>query len=559
MPRPNHGPGGNGSYEKAKDFKGAIKRLFKELNTYKTLIVIAFTLAILGSILSILAPNRLSDLTDEISNGLVINQDNMEALNKKASQNLTEEKLTEILPEILSPDMSETTIREIMTDNGISNKDKETFQTILSELEDGNQTETFQKLASLPDSILQKIFKDSKYEGQTITSEDKINLIKQSDDMSQINLSESLQNIFFEEVTIDGIKISPKDQYEYLKTLNSLDKDADESELYKTLDTLPKSVRAAIEPVMDMGKIKGITLLLVCMYLASAIFTYIQSICMTNVSNKFANNLRNQISVKINKLPLKYFDQHQVGDILSRVTNDVDMIAQSMNQSLASLVSSVTLFLGSIIMMFITNWLLALTAILSSLIGFIGMALILKKSQKYFLQRQTELGNLNDYIGNMNKINGGNSPKIKKAGKQTVDGNQAVAYCRIRYVGNGDFRRTERQRTVIEQIAKKAKSTNPITLTKIVNEVLPHIQTSFDSLEVLSLAKDVFRYKIVETQGFPFNTTGTKLSGIYYGIPTTLHSNVIEAHKFLFGTENYTPSDTVTNISNKIINYTGIQ
>ena len=69
MPRPNHGPGGNGSYEKAKDFKGAIKRLFKELNTYKTLIVIAFTLAILGSILSILAPNRLSDLTDEISNG----------------------------------------------------------------------------------------------------------------------------------------------------------------------------------------------------------------------------------------------------------------------------------------------------------------------------------------------------------------------------------------------------------------------------------------------------------------------------------------------------------
>jgi len=173
--------------------------------------------------------------------------------------------------------------------------------------------------------------------------------------------------------------------------------------------------------------------------------------------------------------------------------------------------------------------------------------------------QEAELGNLNDYIGNMNKINGGNSPKIKKAGKQTVDGNQAVAYCRIRYVGNGDFRRTERQRTVIEQIAKKAKSTNPITLTKIVNEVLPHIQTSFDSLEVLSLAKDVFRYKIVETQGFPFNTTGTKLSGIYYGIPTTLHSNVIEAHKFLFGTENYTPSDTVTNISNKIINYTGIQ
>ena len=398
MPRPNHGPGGNGSYEKAKDFKGAIKRLFSELDIYKTLIVIAFTLAILGSILSILAPNRLSDLTDEISKGLVINKDNMAALNKSASQNLNEDKLKEILPKILNPDMSENNIREIMKDSEISNKDKENFQNILSELESGAQTATFQKLSSLPDSILEKIFQDSKYDNQIIKGKDKINLIKHSDDISKIDLSENLQNILFDEITIDGIKISAQDQYEYIKTLSSLDKKSDESQLYKTLDTLPKSIKEAIEPVMDMGKIKAITLLLVCMYLASALFTYIQSICMTNVSNKFANNLRNQISVKINKLPLKYFDKNQVGDILSRVTNDVDMIAQSMNQSLASLVSSITLFLGSIIMMFVTNWILALTAIISSLIGFVGMALILKNSQKYFLQRQTELGHLNGHI-----------------------------------------------------------------------------------------------------------------------------------------------------------------
>ena len=398
MPRPNHGPGGNGSYEKAKDFKGAIKRLFSELDIYKTLIVIAFTLAILGSILSILAPNRLSDLTDEISKGLVINKDNMAALNKSASQNLNEDKLKEILPKILNPDMSENNIREIMKDSKISNKDKENFQNILSELEGGTQTATFQKLSSLPDSILEKIFKDSKYDNQMIKGKDKINLIKHSDDISKIDLSENIQNIFFDEITIDGIKISAQDQYEYIKTLSSLDKKSDESQLYKTLDTLPKSIKEAIEPVMDMGKIKGITLLLVCMYLTSALFTYIQSICMTNVSNKFANNLRNQISIKINKLPLKYFDKNQVGDILSRVTNDVDMIAQSMNQSLASLVSSITLFLGSIIMMFVTNWILALTAIISSLIGFVGMALILKNSQKYFLQRQTELGHLNGHI-----------------------------------------------------------------------------------------------------------------------------------------------------------------
>lgn len=393
MPRPGKGQ----TYEKARDFKGAIKRLFSELNTYKILIIVAFTLAILGSILSILAPNRLSDLTDEISAGLVVNQDNMEALNKKASENLSEEKLKELLPEILSPNISENNIRNIMSDKDISSEDKAKFQKVLTKFET-DQTEAFNELKTLPNSILEKIFTQTKYNGKTITTEDKLNLIKMSEDTKNINLSKNLQNIFFTEITIDGVKISPEDQYKYIKTISTLQKNANENEIYKKLDTLPKSVREVIEPIMNMDKIKSITLLLVCMYLASALFTYIQSICMTNVANKFANNLRGRISIKINKLPLKYFDKHQVGDILSRITNDVDMIAQSMNQSLASLVSSVTLFIGSIIMMFITNWILAVTAILSSLIGFIGMSVILKKSQKYFLQRQTELGNLNGHI-----------------------------------------------------------------------------------------------------------------------------------------------------------------
>ena len=393
MPRPGKGQ----TYEKARDFKGAIKRLFSELNTYKILIIVAFTLAILGSILSILAPNRLSDLTDEISAGLVVNQDNMEALNKKASENLSEEKLKELLPEILSPNISENNIRNIMSDKNISSEDKAKFQEVLTKFET-DQTEAFNELKTLPNSILEKIFTQTKYNGKTITTEDKLNLIKMSEDTKNINLSKNLQNIFFTEITIDGVKISPEDQYKYIKTISTLQKNANENEIYKKLDTLPKSVREVIEPIMNMDKIKSITLLLVCMYLASALFTYIQSICMTNVANKFANNLRGRISIKINKLPLKYFDKHQVGDILSRITNDVDMIAQSMNQSLASLVSSVTLFIGSIIMMFITNWILAVTAILSSLIGFIGMSVILKKSQKYFLQRQTELGNLNGHI-----------------------------------------------------------------------------------------------------------------------------------------------------------------
>ncbi len=391
MPKPGKEP----TFEKAKDFKGAIKRLFHELNTYKTLIIIAFTLAILGSILSILAPNRLSSLTDEISAGLVINQDNLQVLTKKTSENLSKEKLEEIMPKILSPDLSEKNIKNIMSNENISNEDKAKFQTILTKLKANDET-ALEELKNMPNTILESIFKDTTYEGIKVTTKDKIDIIKI--DKNNINLSENLINIFFKEITIDGIKISPNDQYKFIKTLNTLDKNANQNEIYKKLDTMPKSIKKAINPIMDMNKIKSITLLLVCMYLASALFTYIQSICMTDVANKFAYNLRNRISIKINNLPLKYFDKHQIGDILSRITNDVDMIAMSMNQSLASLVSSVTLFLGSILMMFITNWLLAITAILSSLIGFIGMAFILKNSQKYFMQRQTELGNLNGHI-----------------------------------------------------------------------------------------------------------------------------------------------------------------
>ena len=130
---------------------------------------------------------------------------------------------------------------------------------------------------------------------------------------------------------------------------------------------------------MDMTAIKKIVIFLASLYICSALLTFIEGLCMTDVANKFARNLRSRISKKINKLPLKYFDKHQTGDLLSRVTNDVDTIAQTMNNSLSSLVSAVALFIGTIIMMFITNGIMAITAIISSLLGFVGMMLIKSK------------------------------------------------------------------------------------------------------------------------------------------------------------------------------------
>ena len=134
---------------------------------------------------------------------------------------------------------------------------------------------------------------------------------------------------------------------------------------------------------MNIDKIKNIAILLICIYLISAIFEYFEAILMTDVSNNFARKLRGNISSKINKLPLKYFDKHVIGDILSRVTNDGDTIAQ---------------FVGTIIMMFVTNSVMAITAILASLFGFVFMSLVLSKSQKYFVAKQNELGALNGHI-----------------------------------------------------------------------------------------------------------------------------------------------------------------
>ena len=278
---------------KPKNLKKSLSRLVKELNKYKILIIISLLLAVVGSILSIITPNKLSKLTDEITNGLIINKDNFKTLNEQIYFNYTNNNLKEI--------------------------------------------------------------------------------------------------------EIDNIKISINDQLEYLNIAKDIKQD-DISDLYKKLDLMPETIKEIVKPKMNLDKIKVISIFLAIIYILSALFTYIESISMTVVANKFAKSLREKISIKINKLPLKYFDKNKIGDVLSRVTNDVDTVSQTLNNSLASFVSALTLFIGTIIMMFVTNSLMAITAIISSLFGFIFMFIVLSKSQKYFNERQKELGNLNANI-----------------------------------------------------------------------------------------------------------------------------------------------------------------
>lgn len=383
--------------EKPKDFMGSIKKLMKSLSSFKVLIFIALVLAALSSILSLIAPNKLSDLTDEITKGITINTSNMKELEEDLTKNISD------IGNILGINLDEKMIYRVNS-SGISSEDKIKFNDTLKSIS-SNQELILKYFSELPDSVLDIIIGDSTYNDIYISKEDKITTIRAFSDIDVDNkkfngissFPDSMKKALFPDTVIDGIEISTDDKVKFITLMAGSDSSS-VNEMYKVMENLPISVQKVIGPKMDMDKIKSIAILLACLYIISAIFSYVEGLSMIKVANGYAKKLRSSISEKINKLPLKFFDHNLSGDILSRVTNDVDTIAQSLNNSLSTLVSSITLFIGSIIMMFVTNYIMAITAIVSSLIGFILMFIILNKSQRYFTARQRELGKLNGYI-----------------------------------------------------------------------------------------------------------------------------------------------------------------
>ncbi len=298
--------------EKVNDLKGTLIRLFKNLKNWKYLLIIAVIFAMFAAILSTVAPNKLADVTDVITEGIKPRSENIEKINKEIYKHIT--------------------IKEA------------------SNLENYKNLSEEEKL---------QIFNTFKYKEETITKED---------------------------------------QVAYFNILTTMDKDTINEKALVKLDKMPKSIKTFIEPKMDTEELKYRSIILGIIYLLNSIFGYAEGIIMAYVGIGYSKKLRKNISHKINKLPLKYFDSHETGDILSRVTNDVDTIGINMSNDITSLVTNVTLFIGSIVMMFVTNWIMALTAILSSIIGFVISFIILKKSQKYFVRRQKELGELNGHI-----------------------------------------------------------------------------------------------------------------------------------------------------------------
>ena len=164
------------------------------------------------------------------------------------------------------------------------------------------------------------------------------------------------------------------------------------------LSDLTKVITEGIATGIDMERVKSIGLTLVAFYVGSAILSFGQQFIMVTVTQNVTKQLRSDISGKINRLPMAYYNKTSTGDVLSRVTNDVDMISQSMNQSIGNLVSAVALFFGSLIMTFKTNVIMTLTAVIATMIGFGLMSLITSHSQKYFSRQQANLGALNGHI-----------------------------------------------------------------------------------------------------------------------------------------------------------------
>ncbi len=170
---------------------------------------------------------------------------------------------------------------------------------------------------------------------------------------------------------------------------------------------------------MDYDAILSICILLVVLYAVGAIFSYVQQYITATVTQRTVKTFRTDISKKINRLPLNYFDTHMYGDVLSRVTNDIDTIGQSLNESIGSLISNAMLFIGVLIMMFVTNYIMAFTAIVATLIGFAFSLLFLTRAQKYFNQNQKNLGEMESHIEEV--YSGHNVVQLFNAKDKTVE------------------------------------------------------------------------------------------------------------------------------------------
>lgn len=352
--------GGYRGHNKPKDLVGTWKKLLGYCRRYLAVFMIAILCAAAGTVLTLIGPDKLSDMTDTITAGITPNTEALTELTEAASENAAA-NMQEVSTAIAANLQSSTPKAITVNGSEISLADQQQTLSLLSDLEDPDAATMQDAMAQLPDAVTAALYSD---------------------------------------VTIDGQTISAADQRAAMDIMSGIDPEESEDAL-EAMDKLPDSVYSLIAPSIDMDKVQRIGFILVTFYALSYLFSAIQGWITAGVTQRVSQQLRGDISRKINRLPMAFYNRTSTGDILSRVTNDVDLISQSLNQSIGNLITSVILLFGSLLMMLITNLWMTLTAILASLLGFVVMFAIMGRSQKYFARQQRHLGALNGHIEEM--------------------------------------------------------------------------------------------------------------------------------------------------------------
>lgn len=406
--RPTGPMGRPSSGEKAKDLVGTWKKLLRYCRKYIAILITAVVCAAVGVILTLAGPDQLSNMTDTITKGIAPNTEKLETITTTLSDSISSNMET-LMQEITAPLSDETILQQktaaILEDSNCSAADKQAFQDFLNAASDPDSMQ--EQLLTLPNSVQSILFSDIEDHGVTISAEDQIQTLQllgtlHEEDAEALQqalgqLPESVTTALYTDLQIDGVTITGADQSAMMTLLSGMDSD-DTDAILAALDQLPDSVYGLIKPTIDMECILQIGLLLVTFYLLSYILSTTQGFLMATVTQRVSKQMRSDISRKINRLPMWFYNRTTTGDVLSRVTNDVDTIGQSLNQSIGTLVSAVVLFLGSLIMMLVTNVWMTVTAVLASVLGFSIMLAITSRSQKYFIRQQQHLGDLNGHI-----------------------------------------------------------------------------------------------------------------------------------------------------------------
>lgn len=352
--------GGYRGHNKPKDLVGTWKKLLGYCRRYLAVLMIAILCAAAGTVLTLIGPDKLSDMTDTITAGITPNTEALTELTEAVSENASA-NMQEVSTAIAANLQSSTPKAITVNGSEISLADQQATLSLLAGVDDPDAATMQETMAKLPDAVTAALYSD---------------------------------------VTIDGQTISAADQRAAMDIMSGIDPEESEDAL-EVMDKLPDSVYSLIAPSIDMDKVQRIGFILVTFYALSYLFSAIQGWITAGVTQRVSQQLRGDISRKINRLPMAFYNRTSTGDILSRVTNDVDLISQSLNQSIGNLITSVILLFGSLFMMLITNLWMTLTAILASLLGFVVMFAIMGRSQKYFARQQRHLGALNGHIEEM--------------------------------------------------------------------------------------------------------------------------------------------------------------